>query len=95
MTTATAPMSLKLRPSSRERLNALASIKQRPAHALAREAVEAYIEAQEQQDRQNRESMAAWNHYQETGLHAAGEDVTTWIESWGTSNELPAPKCNV
>jgi predicted transcriptional regulator len=95
MTTATSPMSLKLRPSSRERLNAIASLKQRPAHALAREAVEAYIEAQEQQDRQNRESMAAWNHYQETGLHVAADEVTAWIKSWGTSNELPAPKCHV
>lgn len=95
MTTATAPMSLKLRPASRERLNALAALKQRPAHALAREAVEAYIEAAETQDRLNREAMAAWNHYQETGLHVTGEEATEWIESWGTETELPVPKCHV
>ena len=37
------PLSLKLAPASRQRLRTLAEIQRRPAHALAREAVEAYI----------------------------------------------------
>ena len=37
----------------------------------------------------------AWRHYRETGLHATSEEVFAWIDSWGTSNELPKPKCHV
>ena len=36
----------------------------------------------------------AWRHYQETRLHATSEEVFAWIDSWGTANELPKPKCH-
>ena len=94
MNTRTAPMSLKLPQTSRERLSHLAMLKKRPAHALAREAVEAYIEAEEARVLLNREAVEAWEHYQETGLHVTGEEVIAWIESWGTENEQPAPVCH-
>ena len=93
--TATAPMSLKLSSGARERLRALALIKKRPAHALAREAVEDYIARQEEQECRNREADEAWRHYQETGLHATGEEVLKWVASWGTPNQLPPPECHV
>ena len=44
--TAPAPMSLKLGREVREGLSSLATIKKRPAHALAREAVEAYVKTE-------------------------------------------------
>ena len=88
------PLSLKLTPTSRARLRTLAEIQRRPAHALAREAVEAYIEAQEEQIRRNQEADAAWKHYQDTGLHITGEEAIAWIRSWGTPNELPKPQCH-
>ncbi len=89
------PLSLKLAPASRQRLRSLAEIQRRPAHALAREAVEAYIEAQEEQIRRNQEADAAWKHYQDTGLHITGEEAMAWIRSWGTPNQLPKPVCHV
>jgi predicted transcriptional regulator len=90
----TAPMSLKLPSDTKERLKTLALLKKRPAHALAREAVEAYIAHEEVQVRRNREAEAAWQHYQETGLHATGEEVMAWVASWGTTNQLPPPECH-
>lgn len=39
-------------------------------------------------------ALDAWQHYQETGLHATGDEVMTWIESWGTDKELPPPVCH-
>jgi predicted transcriptional regulator len=90
-----APLSLKLTPISRQRLHALAEFQRRPAHAIAREAIEAYLVAEEEQIRHNQEAEAAWKHYQDTGLHVTGEAAIAWIESWGTSNELPKPVCHV
>jgi predicted transcriptional regulator len=95
MNNKTAPMSLKLPTASRERLSNLATIKKRPAHALAREAIETYIEAEETRERHNREAVESWEHYQETGLHVTGDEVIAWIETWGTENEKNAPICHV
>ncbi|MCF8211319.1 MAG: CopG family ribbon-helix-helix protein [Rhodoferax sp.] len=93
--TAIAPMSLKLGSEVREGLRSLSTIKKRPAHALAREAVEAYVKTELAREQFTQDSDKAWQHYQETGLHANSEEVFAWIDSWGTSNELPKPKCHV
>jgi predicted transcriptional regulator len=90
-----APLSLKLTPVSRQRLHALAEFQRRPAHAIAREAIEAYLVAEEEQIRHNQEAEAAWKHYQDTGVHVTGEEAIAWIQSWGAPNELPKPVCHV
>lgn len=93
--TAPAPMSLKLAQEAREGLKSLAIIKKRPAHALAREAVEKYVQAELAREQFTREADVAWQHYQETGLHATQDEVFAWLDSWGTPNELTKPKCHV
>jgi predicted transcriptional regulator len=87
-------MSLKLSSDTKERLKALALRKKRPAHALVREALEAYIATEEEQERRHREADAAWRHYQETGLHVTGEEVIKWVASWGTKDPLAPPECH-
>ena len=86
------PLSLKLTPASRQRLRTLAEVQRRPAHALAREAVEAYIEEQEEQIRRNQEADAAWKHYQDTGLHVDGQEAIAWLRSLASANPLPKPQ---
>ncbi len=86
-------MSLKLAREVRDGLSSLATIKKRPAHALAREAVEAYVKAELAREQFTRDAVKAWQHYQETGLHATSDEVLAWVESWGTPNELPKPQC--
>ena len=89
------PLSLKLTPASRHRLRELAEQQRRPAHALAREAIEAYLDQQEELIRKDREADASWRHYQDTGLHVSGEEALAWIQSWGTPKPLPKPVCHV
>lgn len=91
MSTTTTPMSIKLDIDIRNRLADLAARRQRTPHAMAREAVVAYVVREEAQDQTNKEALEAWNDYQETGLHTTGDEVLAWLDSWGTANELPAP----
>lgn len=95
MTTMTMPMSLKIDISTRERLTKLAHSRKRTPHAIAREAVENYVAREEEKDKFTADSLEAWKDYQETGLHATSEEVLTWIESWGTPNELQPPVCHL
>jgi predicted transcriptional regulator len=39
-----------------------------------------------------REALAAWRDFQETGLHITGEELGTWLDSWGTGQERDLPK---
>jgi len=35
-----------------------------------------------------------WVEYQHTGLHATGEEVFAWIDSWFNEDEKPVPHLN-
>ncbi|MFN4277360.1 MAG: hypothetical protein ACK4FJ_13755 [Ferrovibrio sp.] len=39
-----------------------------------------------------REALGAWQDFQETGLHITGDELGTWLESWGTGQERDPPK---
>jgi predicted transcriptional regulator len=95
MTVAARPMSLKMDASIRERLARLAHARKRTSHAIAREAVENYVAREEARDQFTADALEAWVEFQETGLHATGDEVLAWMKSWGTSNELPQPVCHV
>ena len=95
MTTLTAPMSLRIDVAARERLQKLAERHKRSAHALATEAVYDMIDRREKEHAWFESCDAALKHFDETGSHATHAEVTSWMDSWGTANELPAPVCHL
>ncbi len=95
MTVTASLMSLKMDASIRERLARLAHNRKRTSHAIAREAIESYVVREEARDQFAADALEAWIDYQETGKHATGDEVLTWMKSWGTSNELSQPVCHV
>ena len=94
MNTVTAPMSLRIDLSARERLQKLAERHKRSSHALATEAIYEMITKREREDAFNQSCIDSYNHYKETGLHATQEEVMAWMDSWGTDHELPALVCH-
>jgi predicted transcriptional regulator len=88
------PMSVKLDPDTRARIEHLAEVRNRTAHWMMREAIEQYIEREEKREAFRQAALAAWNEHQMTGLHATAEEVDAWLASWGTDDELPAPVCH-
>lgn len=94
-TTATVPMSLRIDVSKKERLGRIASRQKRSSHSLAIEALDAFIEKKEAEERWNQSCIDSLNEYLETGLHVTEDEVNKWMDSWGTNNELPPPVCHV
>ena len=88
MATAT---SVKLDAELKGRVQHLAQARRRSAHWIMREAIAQYVEREERREALRRDTLAAWDEYQTTGLHATAADVETWLESWGTDDEKPAP----
>ena len=78
----------------RGRVQHLAASRKRSSHWIMREAISQYVEREEKREAFRQEALAAWDEFQETGLHATAEEVDQWLESWGTDRELPAPECH-
>jgi predicted transcriptional regulator len=89
------PITVKIDNETRTRLEHLAAARHRTTHWVMREAINQYVEREEKRDAFRQDALNAWDEYQKTGLHATGSEVDTWIASWGTENELPAPVCHL
>ena len=91
MATAT---SIKLDDELKGRVQSIAEARRRSAHWIMREAIAQYVEREEQRERFRQDTLASWEEYRATGLHATAEEVDEWLASWGTDDERPAPKCH-
>ncbi|WP_041794886.1 CopG family ribbon-helix-helix protein [Pararhodospirillum photometricum] len=86
--------SIKLDDDMKGRVRHLAEARQRTSHWIMREAILQYVEREEKREALRRDTVRAWEEFQETGLHATAEEVDRWLESWGNDKELPAPECH-
>ena len=87
-------ISVKLDPALRERLKRLSEARSRSPHYLMGEAIREYVEREERREQFKRDALAAWEKYRDTGLHATAEEVSAWLETWGTDREAEPPTCH-
>ena len=87
--------SLKLDPELKERVQRLASIRRRSAHWVMREAVEQYVVREEKREQLRQDALAAWDHYQTTGLHATAEEADAWLAKLEAGEDAAPPECHV
>jgi predicted transcriptional regulator len=85
--------SLKLDVEIKERVRRLASAPRRSPHWLMREAIEEYVEREEKREQFRQDGLAAWAHYQTTGLHATAEEADTWLAKLEAGKDARLPKC--
>ena len=86
--------SLKIDDMLKSRVQHLASQRRRSPHWIMLEAIQQYVEREEAQERFKQEALASWAAYQETGRHLTGQEVRTWLNTWGTEDEKAAPECH-
>ena len=87
MSSATDSVAVKIDPEMRERMKRLAARRRRTQHWLIRE----YVEREKARDAFLRRAREAWVEYRDTGLHASGEEVPAWLDTWGEDSETAAP----
>lgn len=84
-------LGIRLDKQLESRLAALAEKTQRTKSFLAKEALTRYIEDEERKQHENELTLARWEEYQETGETVSHDDMTQWLESWGTDQEKQCP----
>jgi predicted transcriptional regulator len=87
--------SLKLETELKDRVQRLAQSRRRSAHWIMREAVEQYVTREEQREKMRQDALAAWTHYQTTGLHVTAEEADAWLARLENGEDSEAPECHV
>lgn len=87
--------SLKLESELKDRVQRLAQSRRRSAHWIMREAVEQYVTREEQREQICQDALAAWEHYQATGLHVTAEEADAWLAKLENGEASEAPECHV
>jgi predicted transcriptional regulator len=86
--------SLKLDSKTKERVQRLALTRRRSAHWVMREAIEQYVEREEKREQLRQDALAAWSHYQTTGLHSTAEEADAWLAKLEAGKDAAPPKCH-
>mgnify|MGYP000639527267 FL=1 len=86
--------SLKIDDVLKGRVQHLAGQRRRSPHWIMLEAIRQYVEREEARESLKQEALASWSTYQETGRHLTGQEVRTWLSTWGTEDEKAAPECH-
>lgn len=86
--------SIKIDETLKNRIQHLAVIQHRTPHWIMREAIREYVEREEARERFKQEALISWSAYQETGRHLTGEEVDSWLNTWGTNDESEPPSCH-
>lgn len=86
--------SLKLDVEIKERVQRLASARRRSPHWLMREAIEEYVEREEKREQLRHDALAAWSHYQATGLHVTSEEADAWLAKLEAGKDAAPPRCH-
>lgn len=87
--TGSATFSIRLKAETKKRLAKLAKVSGRSSNFLISDAVESYIADQESMRAEIRQA----DRQVKAGHYIRHADMKAWLLSWGTSHELPPPKC--
>ena len=86
--------SIKIDDKLKGRVQHLAGLRRRSAHWIMIEAIEQYVAREEARESFKQEALASWAEYQETGRHLTGQEVRTWLNTWGDEGETALPECH-
>lgn len=90
----TSTTSIKLDPTLKDRVARLASARRRSSHWLMREAIAEFVDREEKREALDRDTVAAWEEYERTGLHLTGEEVDAWLARVEAGEDCPPPECH-
>jgi predicted transcriptional regulator len=88
------PVGGKLTPELKSRLYNISTTKHRSPHFLMKEAIQQYVEREEARERYKQDTIESWEAYHRDGQHITLNEMTSWLETWGTAEEAECPKCH-
>jgi len=93
-TTVVRPVAIKIDEDTRARVKRLADARQRTPHWLMREAIQQYVEREEQREALRQETLKAWENYRANGLHITAEEADAWLGQLEQGKDVEPPECH-
>jgi len=87
-------VTVKLDPSDRDRIAALAAMKKRTPHYLMKEAILEYVRREEARQNFIKAADASFEHYKETGLHITLDEFSAWVDDVQKNPDAPITACH-
>jgi predicted transcriptional regulator len=88
----TSTIGIKLDEHTKERLKQLGAARSRTPHWLMRNAIQQYLDREEQHEREKREDMERWERFQITGHAVTHDDAATWLRKLADGQDSPCPE---
>jgi predicted transcriptional regulator len=82
---------VKLDEETYNRLKVLGEARRRSPHWLMKEAIQQFIEREEEAEHIRQDTLERWARFEATGETVSHEAVDTWLETWGTEPEGKCP----
>ena len=87
-------VSVKIDDNLKDRVQLLATARKRSSHWIMREAIVRYVEQEEARENVRQSAIAAWEGYQQTGLHATFEEADAWLAELEGDKPAKPLKCH-
>ena len=86
--------SIKIPQILRDRVQKLAAVRKYSAHALVLQAIEFYLDREEQREELRQAGIRAHDEYMLTGLHLTNAEVKAWLAELAQGNAMEPPECH-
>ena len=77
---ASTTLGIKLDEETRERLRRLSALKDRSPHWIMKAAIQAYLDREEEYERERREDQERWERYVRTGAFIDNDAMMSWLD---------------
>lgn len=77
-----------------QKIEALARKQACSKDQIIHHAIFAYIQQLENRDKLATAAEQSWQKYRTTSKHLTGEELISWLETWGTDTEKSIPACH-
>ncbi|MGJ0637207.1 CopG family ribbon-helix-helix protein [Xenorhabdus bovienii] len=89
------PVSVKIEPTMKARMERLGESRDRSMHWLLTDAIKKYVEQEEKREALKEAVQQSWLSFQETGLHVSSDEAYDWLISLSEGQYKEPPKCHV
>ena len=92
--TALRPTTIKIDPTTKERIKRLAEARHRSSHWMILEAIRQYVDREEKREAFRQDGIKAWNEFQATGLHVTFAEADAWLARLEAGEDVKPPECH-
>jgi predicted transcriptional regulator len=82
---------VKLDDETYRRLRSLGEARKRSPHWLMKEAIQQFLDREEEVEHIRQDTLKRWERYEATGETVSHDVVDAWLETWGTEGEGKCP----